>query len=110
MIELIEPYAPRPIRSLGQWAEARMRLQVHGIAYRLAEPRTEVIDAAHELVRRELPKLIAEKNHYGVGFVGVHDGRGENELQHHVYAAPKDHPTHLEYKAPMRKWSASSSR
>jgi len=35
-----------------------------------------MIDAAHELVRRELPKLIAEKNHYGVGFVGVHDGRG----------------------------------
>jgi len=31
MIELNEPYAPRPIRSLGRWTEAGMRLKVHGL-------------------------------------------------------------------------------
>ena len=93
MLDLSEPYAPRPIRSLGQWAIAGMRLKIHGIAYQLAQPRVEVIDAAHDLVRRELPQLNAGQNHYGVGFVGVHDGRGaifvfldfwtdENELRH----------------------------
>ena len=110
-MELIEPYAPRPIRSLGQWAEVGMRLKVHGIAYRLEQPRAEVIEMAHDLVRRELPQLIAGQNHYGVGFVGIHDGRGalfvfidfwadENELHHHVYVAPKDQPAQLEYKTP----------
>lgn len=110
-MELVEPYGPRPIRSLGQWTVAGMRLKVHGIAYQLAQPRAEVIDAAHELVCRELPRLIDGQKHYGVGFVGVHDGRGaifvfidfwmdENELHHHVYVAPKDRPTQLEYKTP----------
>ena len=63
MIELNEPYAPRPIRSLGQWIEAAMLLKVHGIAYQLAEPRGEVIDVARDLVRRELPQLITGQNH-----------------------------------------------
>ena len=62
MIELIEPYTPRPIRSLGQWIEAGIRLKVHGIAYHMAW--------------RELAQLLVGRNHYGVGFVGVHDGRG----------------------------------
>lgn len=106
MIDLIEPYAPRPIRSFGQWTVAGMRLKVHGIAYHLAQPRAEVIEAARDLVQRELPQLSAGQNHYGVGFVGIHDGRGaifvfidfwadENELHHHVYIAPKDRPTQL---------------
>lgn len=111
MIELNEPYAPRPIRSLEHWAEAGLRLKVHGIGYRLMHPRAEVIDAARDLVQHELPQLIAGQNHYGVGFIGVHDGRGaifvfidfwadENELHHHVYVAPKDRPRKLEYKTP----------
>jgi hypothetical protein len=111
MIKLIEPYAPRPIRSLGQWTVAGLRLKVHGIGYQLSQPRAEVITAARDLVERELPGLIAGQNHYGVGFVGVHDGRGsifvfidfwtdENELRHHVYVAPKDQPTQLEYVTP----------
>jgi hypothetical protein len=109
MMNLIEPYAPRPIRTLGLWEEAGMRLKVHGIAYHLAQPRPEVIDAVRDLVQRELPQLIAGQNHYDVGFVGVHDGRGaifvfidfwtdENELRHHVYVAPKGHPAQFEYK------------
>ncbi len=111
MIDLIEPYAPRPIRPLGQWLVAGMRLKVHGIAYQLAQPRPAVIDAAYELALRELPQLIAGQHHYGVGFVGVHDGRGaifvfidfwtdENELHHHVYVASKDQPMQLEYVTP----------
>ena len=110
-MELIETYASRPIRSLGLWAEAGVRLKVHGIGYHLAQPRAEVIDAARDLVQRELPQLIARQNHYGVGFVGAHDGRGaifvfidfwadENELHHHVYVAPKDRPAQLEYRTP----------
>lgn len=62
-------------------------------------------------MQRELPRLIAGQNHYGVGFVGIHDGRGaifvfidfwadENELRHHVYVAPKNQPAQLEYKTP----------
>jgi len=110
-MNLTETYAPRPIRALGQWSVAGLRLKVHGIAYQLAAPRPEVIDAARALVQAELPRLIAGQNHYSAGFVGVHDGRGaifvfvdfwtdENELRHHVYVAPKDQPARLEYKTP----------
>lgn len=62
-------------------------------------------------MQRALAQLLVGQNHYGVGFVGVHDGRGaififidfwtaENELRHHVYIASKDQPTPLEYKTP----------
>jgi hypothetical protein len=98
MLELREPYEPRPIRFLEEWSIDGWRLKVYGIAYRRASPRAGLIETARRLARESLPAAGAGGN-YGVGYVGVHDGRGanfifvdwwadENELHHHVFAAP----------------------
>jgi hypothetical protein len=50
-------------------------------------------------------------NHYGVGFVGIHEGKtgnfvfvdwwaDENELHHHVYVSTSEEPNELEYMTP----------
>jgi hypothetical protein len=97
---LQEPYEPRPIRFLEEWTIDGWRLKVYGICYRRARPRAELIEMAGRVARESLPPA-REGGNYGVGYVGVHDGRGanfifvdwwadENELHHRVYAAPSD--------------------
>ncbi|HJR07547.1 MAG TPA: hypothetical protein VJ842_09835 [Pyrinomonadaceae bacterium] len=95
---LQEPYEARPIRFLEEWHDAGWRLKVYGISYRRASPRAELVETAKRLARECLPEARAGGN-YGVGYVGAHDGRAanfifvdwwadENELHHHVFAAP----------------------
>lgn len=107
MIQLQEPYAPRPIRFLGLWQPSGWKLKTYGIAYARQSPRPEVIAHAQELVHAKLHTLSAGCNHYGVGFAGIHDGRDaifvfldfwadENELHHHVFTAPVTQPERLE--------------
>ena len=102
-MQISEAYAPRPIRFLEEWQAAPgWRLKVYSIAYGREQARPEAVAAAKE--RAE--KMIPPTGGYGVGFLGVHDGRGavfafldwwegENELHHHVWVAPADHPTAL---------------
>lgn len=109
-MQLQEPYKTRPIRFIELWQEANWKLKVYGIAYQHPLPRKELIEAAKKVAR---PHLIPANGikHYGVGFLGVHDGRGENfvfldywadenELHHHVYVSPTDKPELLEYVTP----------
>lgn len=111
MFELQEPYKVRPIRFLELWEEAGWRLKVYGIAYQRAYPRPELVEAAKAVVGVHLLEPSALQQSYGVGFLGVHDGRGasfvffdywasENELHHHVYVSPSDKPASLEYVTP----------
>jgi hypothetical protein len=111
LIKLLEPYQPRPIRFLELWQEAVWRIKVYGISYRRATPRDELVVAAKAIARPHLRRAEEERGGYGVGFLGVHDGRGanfvftdywanENELHHHVYVSPSDNPTLLEYATP----------
>ncbi|MGH9944213.1 MAG: isochorismatase [Pyrinomonadaceae bacterium] len=109
---LREPYEPRPIRYLEEWRGVEgWRLKVYGIAYRRESPRAELVEAAKRLARERLPQPGMTESRYGVGFVGVHDGRGanfvfvdwwadENELHHHVYAGPSGELENLEYITP----------
>lgn len=107
MLDLQEAYKPRAIRFLELWQIPNWQLKVYGIAYEGEYPRDILIDAAKELARHELPDVSAMKNHYGVGFLGIHDGRDanfvfldfwadENELHHHVYVSPADAPADLD--------------
>lgn len=108
MITLQEQYRPRPIRFLELWQESRCRIKVYGIAYQRRLPRVELVDAARAAARPHLTQAAAA---YGVGFLGVHDGRGanfvfldywaeENELHHHVYVSPAGKPELMEYVTP----------
>ncbi len=109
--QLQEPYAPRPIRPLAPWENAGWRLKVYGIAYGRDLPRPALVQAAQQIAAQRLPQPAVTPDRYGVGFLGVHDGRGaafvfvdwwqsENELHHHVYVAPTERPRALEYVTP----------
>jgi hypothetical protein len=102
----VEPYQPRPVRPLSDFEPAGWRCKVYGIAYGRAAPRVALVDAALAVARDVLPPAGSAGN-YGLGFVGVHDGRGscfvfvdwwadENELHHHVFVSPSGAPTALE--------------
>jgi hypothetical protein len=100
LLKLREPYEPRPIRFLEEWAFDGWQLKVYGITYRRERPRVELVETAKRLAHESLPPALTGGN-YAVGYVGVHDGRGanfifvdwwadENELHHRVFAAPSD--------------------
>ena len=111
MIQLREPYQTRPIRCLEIWQTSGWRLKVYSIAYQRALARTELIEAAKTVALPHLVQAVSESNHYGVGFLGIHDGRGanfvfldywadENELHHHVYVSPTAQPAQMTYITP----------
>jgi hypothetical protein len=106
LIKLKEPYQPRPIRFLELWQVADWRLKVYGIAYQRPLPRPELVAAAKKAAHAQLSQVCNDYEHYGVGFLGVHDGResnfvfvnfwaDENELHHHIYVSPQAKPARL---------------
>lgn len=110
-MKLQEPYEARAVRFLEEWVDDGWRVKLYGIAYRRERPREELIETAKRLARERLPSPAQTQNRYGVGFVGIHDGRGanfifidwwadENELHQHVYAAPSAELENLEYITP----------
>ena len=105
-IRLAEAYTPRPISALGVEEIAGWRLKVYGIAYGRDGPRPELVDASLAAASERLPQPPITEARYGIGFLGVHDGRGENfvfvdwwahenELHHQILFSPSDEPGQL---------------
>ena len=105
-IELREPYARRPLRFLELWEIDDWRLKVIGITYGHETPGAELVDGAKRVAAEYLRANRTRHATYGVGFLGVHDGRGENqvfldrwinenELMHAYWVSPKDDPARL---------------
>lgn len=106
-----EPYHKRPIRFLEAWKVGGWRLKVYSLAYQRPLARSEVIEYAKARLWEHLLVAAQDKAHYQVGFLCINDGRGavfafvdfwadENELYHHVFAAPKKDWRKLEYLTP----------
>jgi hypothetical protein len=106
VIRLKESYQPRPIRFLELWQVTDWWMKIYGIAYQRPLPRPELIAAAKKVVHAQLSQLCDDYQHYGVGVLGIHDGResnlvfvnfwaDENELHHHVYISPQEIPQRL---------------
>jgi len=104
-IPLSEPYRPRPIRFLELWQTGDWRIKVYGIAYRRDRPAEFLVEAAKEIAAERLAS-VEPGAHYGVGFLGVHQGKtgnfvfidwwsAENELSHHVFFSSSGLPGHL---------------
>jgi hypothetical protein len=96
---------------LEEWRDAGWRLKVYGIAYRAERPRAGLVETAKRIALERLPQPAVNGSRHGVGFVGVHDGRGanfvfvdwwadENELHHHVYTSASDELESLNYITP----------
>jgi hypothetical protein len=106
VMTLAEPYATRSVRCLTLLVIDGWRLKVYGIAYRSESPTQALVDAAVAAARKQLPRPAVSSDRYGVGFVGVHDGRGanfvfvdwwanEDELHHHAWLSSKEEPGRL---------------
>lgn len=114
MITLDEPYQPRPIRFLGLWPfGSGWRMKAYGIRYSPGgaqdTPDPALLQAARHLAETRLSDV--HSNHYGIGFIGIHQGKtgnfvfvdwwaDENELHHHVYVSTSEHPTAFDYLTP----------
>jgi hypothetical protein len=93
-------YQPRPISFLELWRHGSWRIKLYGIAYGRPAPEAALVDRARGLAKDVLEEVT---DHYGVGFVGVHQGKTahfifvdwwarENELNHRVFVSEPDAP------------------
>lgn len=110
-MKLMEQYKPRSVRFLELWQPQNWRIKVYGIVYDGERPEEKLVTAAKEVALAKLQKSAPDTNHYSVGFLGIHQGRGanfvfidwwadENELHHHVYNNSGDNPDELIYILP----------
>ena len=110
-LKLSEPYEKRPIRFLEMWQPDDWRIKVYGITYEGETPSSDLIKAARHVAIERLRATAPDTNHYNLGFLGVHEGRGanfvfigwwadENELHYHVYNNLGDDPERLTYCLP----------
>jgi hypothetical protein len=72
-------YAPRPIRPLGLHEFGDWRIKVYSIASDDEVAEDRLVATALAQAARSLEVPTANK-HYGVGFLGIHDGCGENQV------------------------------
>jgi hypothetical protein len=107
-VRIREPYGRRQIRMLQLWHGAGWRLKLYGIAWGRDAPAPSLAHVAKQLAAGILPHPPQAEGRYGVGFIGVHQGRGadlvfvdwwshENELQHHVWVTRDGGDGELEY-------------
>lgn len=107
-MKLTEDYRTRPIRFLELWNIENWRLKAYGITYTKEPLDQSLVDAARQVTSDRLIESASRTNHYGVGFVGIHQGKtgnfvfvdwwaDENELHHHVYVSASAEPSNLKY-------------
>ncbi len=106
----MQPYAPRAFRfiellNIGpSRAGTPWRMKLYGIACQGELPCASLLQAARRIAEEQLAK--EKVNNYGVGFIGVHDGRdaafvfvdfwvNENELFHRVFLSRESDPEKL---------------
>jgi hypothetical protein len=100
-------YAARSIRFLELWEPGGWRIKVYGISHRPTPPSAPLVEAARAAARGILVQPAVSPGRYGIGFMGVHEGRGENlvfvdwwgnenELFHHVFVSSPRAPGQLE--------------
>ncbi|HSJ10313.1 MAG TPA: hypothetical protein VK928_10375, partial [Longimicrobiales bacterium] len=74
-------------------------------------PDPRLVAAALQLAADVLPQPAVTRTRYGVGFMGVHEGRGsnlifvdwwarENELRHHAWVSPEGEFRQFDYVTP----------
>ena len=78
MLSLSEPYQRRTIRFLELWNPPGWQMKLYGVAYSKPGPQPELILAAKKIALQVLSSTASQCKHYGIGFMGIHEGRGAN--------------------------------
>lgn len=96
-------YAPRCVRFLEIIRSPGMRIKVYSITPKFTNLAPMLLEAAKARILQHLREEVSFQKFHGVGFMGVHQGVGlnqvfldrwmnENELHHVVYSSPSDRP------------------
>jgi len=99
-------YGPRPIRLIDRVTIAGFRLKIYSIAATSDVASPALVGAALAAATRHLTDHPTRQTHYALGFLGIHDGRGsnqvfldlwinQNELTHDFWVSHKDAPERL---------------
>lgn len=105
-MEIRHGYHPRRVRFLELWESVGWRIKLYHIALGEKGVRGELVEAAKAMARGRLPSPAVIPGRFGVGFMGIHEGRGsnlvfldwwadENELRHHVFISYPEAPAAL---------------
>lgn len=102
-------YDRRSIQCLELWHPEPWHLKIYGITSTGERPFNQLVATAKKIATEHA--LPMADDHYGVGFIGVHEGltanfifvdwwENTNELHHHVYTAPVDEHVNFTYQTP----------
>lgn len=100
-------YAARTVRFLGLWEHGGWRMKVYGISLGPAPPANRLVASAMDAARTVLGQPAVTSTRYGIGYIGIHEGRGENlvfvdwwgnenEIFHHVFISSPEAPDRLQ--------------
>jgi hypothetical protein len=104
-------YALRPIRYIELLKAPGWRVKVYSITLPHVNLSPILLDAARSKAKQYLTEVGSTETFYGVGFLGVHQGQGlnqvfldrwmnDNELHHVVWSSPSDRPKALSRVGP----------
>lgn len=107
----MEHYRPRAIHLLERWRPGGWRIKVYGIGASGSMPPSALVEAGKGAASDTLSGVASKTEHHGVGFLGVHAGRGadvvfldwwarENELHHRLWIAEPGRPDSLRSRSP----------
>lgn len=102
----IGAYVKRRIAFLFHWRHRGITFKVYAITSGKCFRSPVLLDAALRKAADHLRRTPTRHTHYGVGFISVHEGRGENqiaidcwinenELMHQIYVSPERKPTNF---------------
>lgn len=74
-MKLKEPYQPRTIHFLELWQEDDWTLKIYNIRFTGKAPNPSLVEASKEAARKLLPQPARTPDRYGVGFIGIHQGK-----------------------------------
>jgi hypothetical protein len=69
-----EPYGLRPVVFLELWQRRGWRMKLYGISLPGTQVRPDLVEQAKALAAARLPLPAVTDEHYGVGYIIVHEG------------------------------------
>jgi len=79
---LKETYQKRSIKHLELWEDNGWRIKLYGITHESRQSEPELIEAAKAAAQEHLPQPAVNPHRYGLGFIGIHQGRSYDFVEH----------------------------